>query len=1260
MYNYWILRYIINFAQFFLLALFTMVTSLANAAAKAELPMLIPIHNDWDVLPDIFNKSLHMWQLAGVALLIIGIMLYWNRRLVQKITHRKQIEEQLRKLSRAIEQSHNTVIITDLNANIEFVNPAFTNVTGYTASEVIGKNPRILHSGYHNAAFYTTMWKELTQGRVWRGEMFNKSKTGKLYWENVTISSIKNNAGHTTHYVAIKENINLRKQAEQLAQEHLKRLNEAQRIAKIGSWYLTVADNSIIWSAQTYHIFGIKADIPIKLEDFLIRIHPADLELVLMRWQAAQAGKPYEIEYRIIVDKKIYWIVEQAELQLNTDGTVLSAIGTVQDITERKLMEHAIQKSQAQYQRLVDDIGPNFVIYSYRNDNVIEYVSKGCITVFGVEPSDIIGTTWNNAIAWEPDSLARGIELNEKFINREWDKAELEMEFTHPNGKLRTVAVTVHAVRNGDGKYIHSEGICEDITKRKQAENALRQSEERYRSLIVAMAEGLVLQELDGTIVTCNPAAERILGLTKAQIIGRSSLDASWQTIREDGSVFLNTDHPEMIALRTGQSVRNTIIGIHQPTGELVWILANSEPLFQPNATAPYAVVTTFTDITESKITQRELQEQRRMLQAVLENIPAGIQVFALDGKLMLSNQYAEKLLGRSPALETAINELNKVYNVFVHGTDILYPIDKMPLMRGLRGETSMVEDMELRRQDGVRILLQVIGAPIPGTNGNPYASVVIFRDITLRKKMERLQALNEARLDSLLELSRKAFTMSEEELLYTGQEEAERLTNSEISYMHFVNLDPKEIHLGFWSQATMAQCQTGTNYHESLSKAGIWANSIRQQRALICNDYQSLHEPQGYPEGHVHIRRFMSVPIVENGQVKMIIGVGNKATSYSEYDLRQLQLIAEDLWHIIIRRRAENELKVARQSAEAASHAKSTFIAHISHELRTPLTGILGFAQLLLMDKELNHRHREYVQTMQKSGEHLLGLINEILDLAKIGAGKLELNPVLVHLPSLLKEVIAMIKIRADNKGVQVNSEWHSLPETIQIDGLRLNQILLNLLGNAVKFTQRGEIKLWIRTQPTDTPNTLQLDFAVADTGPGIPAERIHQVMLPFERLANQASEGAGLGLSISNALIKKMGGEFNLGSQTAPGLWSSTNKSTAPISINSNHGTIAWFSLTLPIITSSMPASDSNANIIVDAHDNVMQLTATDIPNTELFVQACKFTEIGDVAGLHKLCNELQQDHLVFANCLRNYLDQFQLNELRLFLSNIENKIH
>ena len=397
-------------------------------------------------------------------------------------------------------------------------------------------------------------------------------------------------------------------------------------------------------------------------------------------------------------------------------------------------------------------------------------------------------------------------------------------------------------------------------------------------------------------------------------------------------------------------------------------------------------------------------------------------------------------------------------------------------------------------------------------------------------------------RLRAILSLSQRASQHGEALLLQMGAAELARLTGSRLSCLVTVHDDQHTL-LGHasngpddpWLLGTASAAGPGTRPGaETGTDAGTDANKALGAVPLW---QEALHRRARVRRADPAGRALLCVPIFEDQLVRLVVCVGGKSSAYDDADERELVLIGSDLWRIVRRRRIELALEAAKLAADAASQAKSAFLANMSHEIRTPMNAIIGFAHLIKRDA-LSPRQREHLDKITDAGAHLLQVINDVLDFSKIEAHKIVLEHSDFDVRDSVQRSTAMLADKARARGVAVQVSAEGCPARVRGDRLRLEQILLNLVGNAVKFTHQGQVHLRVRAMPPPGGQAYWLRFEVEDSGIGIQASQMPHLFEAFEQgdaSTTRRFGGTGLGLAICKRLAELMHGR--IGAQSQPG---------------------------------------------------------------------------------------------------------------------------
>ncbi|WP_175551045.1 PAS domain S-box protein [Spirulina major] len=531
-----------------------------------------------------------------------------------------------------------------------------------------------------------------------------------------------------------------------------------------------------------------------------------------------------------------------------------------------------------------------------------------------------------------------------------------------------------------------------------------------------------------------------------------------------------------------------------------------------------YRLSQTFIDMQQQLRQSFEMiTENEDQLEAIINNMPMGVGVFDPSGRLVLINQRGQELLGhRTP--DAAPEEMSQRYQVYQAGTDQHYPTECLPIIQALAGQSSQVDDIEVEI-DGRRVPLEVYAAPILDQRGEVVYGINVFQDISDRKQAEALLNRYNAELEAAI--AQRTHDLQASESLFRGIFLYSAVGTVLVNASRYI------------VQANAAFC-TMLGYSEAeLTQCCIDDITHPDDVALSLSRVQDLID--GEPAIYNLEKRYL------NRQGQIVWGLLSVALIRDRDDTPR-HFIAQ-VQNITQRKALEAKLQQAKENAEIANQGKSNFLANMSHELRTPLNAILGYPQLLMSSPNLSDQDRMFLQTITNSGEYLLNLINQILDLSKIEAGRMILNISTTNLHDLLHNLNTMLAPKATKKGLNFSVEHDkNVPCLIQTDGVKLQQILINLLNNAIKFTATGAVALRVSVEGEGDRCTLdncRLRFTVTDTGVGIDAAELDSLFEMFMQTQSgqQQREGTGLGLALSYKFVELFGGILTVNSEVGQG---------------------------------------------------------------------------------------------------------------------------
>ena len=1116
------------------------------------------------------------------------------------------------------EGSASAIAVTDASGAIEYVNPAFERLTGYTAVDAVGQNMRILKSGAHPPEFYVELWGTITAGGKWSGRMQNRRKDGSFYIADVTISPVRDGRGAALHFTAVTDPssvMDITGGEEDFFMQPLK-------LHLIATREGTIRRVNGVWR----QILGY-SEKEIEGTSFIDLIHPGDREATLREMEKlARGDSVVAFENRYLHKDGSYRTLSwSASQRLGTD--VIHAAAS--DVTRSKQLEAKIAESE----RLFRDVLSNVDLVSATLDagGNITFANDCLLQLTGWRLDEIVGRNWFDVFipsgAPVRDVLLRDIAAGSVPISS-------ENEILTRDGGRRLISWSNVLLRDARGEPSGIAGIGVDVTERRRTEAALAESEKKYRALFENSPDACFLVA-DGVILDCNHGAEFLLRGPKRDIVGKSLVDFSPE-FQPVGRASAEAERALTLqALRgasdvCGEAPDATAAGGADGTschdGHMVfeWVhrRLDGEEFLAEVHTVPLVfegrtvLLNTWRDVTERRRAEDKIRaSEAKFLQAFMSSPLVMILTRAKDAAIMEVNPAFEQVLGFSR--EEAVGSTTADLGLWAD------PADHERLYRAML-ESGNVEQLEmrLRKKNGEK-LIGLLSARLFDLDGEPVLLGSV-NDITERKAAEERLRETNAYLENLFNYANAPIIVWDTQFRITrfnraferlsGRREEDVLGQSleilfppesadasmelirrtsggerwEVVEIVIRNTDGSDRTV-LWNSATIfgadgrtpvstiAQGQDITErqraedrlretnaYLENLVNYAnapiiVWDTrfritrfnraferlSGRREADVLGRSLEILFPPESADASMELIHRTSGgerwevVEIVirnTDGSDRTVLW--NSATIFGTDGRTPVSTIAQGQ-DITLRKEREAELAVAKEAAEEANRAKSDFLANMSHEIRTPMNGVIGMTHLLL-DTDLSPEQRDYAETVRGSAESLLNILNDILDYTKIEAGKLELENIDFDLADLLADIASLLAPRAKDRGVVFRCTLApDVPPRLRGDPGRVRQILLNLAGNAVKFTKEGEIAVDVSLLEEEA-DSARLLFSVADTGIGIPAEKQAHLFEKFTQADTSTTRrygGTGLGLAIAKDLTGRMGGEIGVTSEEGRG---------------------------------------------------------------------------------------------------------------------------
>jgi PAS domain S-box-containing protein len=1004
---------------------------------------------------------------------------------------------------------HAIVATTDVQGTITYVNEKFCTISQYSKDELIGKNHRILNSTHHPKEFFQQMYHTIANGRVWRGEICNRAKDGSIYWVDTTIVPTLNAEGKPSQYVAIRADITERKRAEHRVKESLAASEEA--LKELADQKFALDQHAIVATTDVQGTITYVNDkfcsISKYSRDELIgqnhRIlnsahHPK--EFFQQMYHDIANGRVWRGEIcNRAKDGSIYWVDTTVVPFLESNGKPRQYMAIRADITERKRAEEVRERLAA----VVDS--SDDAIISKDLHGTINGWNRGAEKLFGYSAAEVLGKS--ALMLFPPERKNEESDILARISHGEGVE-HFETVRVRKGGKAIDVSVTISPILDANGTVVGASKIARDITDRKHAEEAVRQSLATAEAALKELADQkfaldqhaiVAVTDVQGTITYVNEKFCAISQYSRDELIGQN------HRILNSGYHPKEFFHQMYTTIANGK-VWHAEIKNRAKDGSIYWVDTTIVPTLATDG-KPRQYVAIRADITERKRAEEALREQAQILDS------AQVFVRDMESRVVFWPRGAEKLYGFTPKEALGLLSHDLFHTQFPEPLEV---VEKKLFETG-----TWEGELTHRKRDGSTIVVSSAWAVHRDNQGRPMRILETNTDITARKRAENVLT------EQAEELSRQA-----EELARSRESvEAQKLMLQSVldSMAEGLVAADEQGKLVIWNPAAERILGLGTTNLPSQEWTAHYGLFLEDTVTPFPHDQLPLVRA-------VRGETSTAQMFVRNAELEQgtWIEVGGGPLKDKHGVLRGGVVAFRDITQ---RKRDEQEIRelnaelehrVVERTAQllAANKELEAFTYSVSHDLRAPLRHISGFSKMLSEEygSTLPSDAQHQLQRIQEGTRRMGMLVDDLLNLARLGRRDLSVQA--AGLKLIVNEVVA--ELAPDYEGRQIEWKIGDLPEAECDSGL-MKQVFQNLLLNAVKFTRSRPEAVIEVGQIVQKDEAGSLAIFVRDNGVGFNMKYADKLFGVFQRLHRQEDfEGTGVGLATVQRIIQKHGGRI------------------------------------------------------------------------------------------------------------------------------------